>query len=115
MNGWNEAVVGALAGAIVTVATALLGRESVGRWLLAGQVRETTALQTVTELVKEAVTGWRESTMAYIQLASSVSGLTRDETYHYQDLRDRLVTQGEKLDSISERVTSLISVLANDG
>jgi hypothetical protein len=60
----DQALIGALGGVLVSVLTALLGKEALGRWLLSGQMRETTAQGAIIELARDAIAGWREASMA---------------------------------------------------
>ena len=108
----DEALIGALGGVVVSVLTALLGRESLGKWLLSGQMRETTAQTAIIELAREAIGGWREESTAVVRLTDMVQGHDRGTAGQYEDLRDRSARQEKRLEELGDKLATLITILA---
>lgn len=109
---FNEAIIGALAGAIVMVMTALLGRESVGNWLLSGERRETSAVNAMIAMLDKAIDGMVSLASQLQRIGTELAGHDRDASLRWQQERVEFEDIKTALSDIQTRQRALIHALA---
>lgn len=103
-----------IAGVFIPVVIALFGREAIGKWLMAGQIREATALEALVQIASEAVSGWRESSSSMAQLVSGLELYKVDADQVRDRIYQALQTQGETLHQLETRLITLVAILSDD-
>jgi len=101
-----------VAGVIIPLIIAVLGKEPLGRLLSARQDRESTALSALIHLAQESIAGWRESNSAVMALSTGLDAYKTDTSASDTRIYAAIMNQGRILGSVESRVTALVSILA---
>jgi len=114
MNIDVQMIVAFVAGILIPLFIALFGKEALGRWLLASQTREATALEALIGITQGAVAGWRESSNTMAQLVASLEMYKADTDQDRSRIFDMLQVQTEALRQIENRLISLVAILGGE-
>lgn len=108
-------------GVIIPLIVALLGKESVGKWLMGKQQREDTALSALISLAQESIAGWRESNVAVVNLSSSMSDhserserMMGEATNGITELKAVMDRSSGRLGRMEERLSALVVLLGEE-
>jgi len=101
-QGW---IVALITGIAIPLLGLKLAPGTLGRLLFASQERENSALATLSDVTREAIAGWRESSTRNATLEVQQTGMERDATYRYQHTSNRL-------DDIDLKIAKVIRILA---
>ena len=117
----TETIGAFVVGVIIPLIAALLGRESLGKWLMGKQKREDTALAALISLAQESIAGWRESNVAVLNLSSSMrehsdrSDRRLDEASNDRKrITDVVGDSSERLGRMEEKLNVLVVLLGED-
>lgn len=99
-------------GVIIPLVMALLGKESLGKWLVGKQQREDTALSALISLAQESISGWRESNVAVLNLSSSMREHSEHSDRRLSDATNERDSIKQAIDKSSERLTLMESRLS---
>lgn len=101
-----------IAGVAIPAFIVLFGREALGKWLLAGQVRENTALDALIEIVKESIAGWRESSSAITRLVTALEVNQVDANQSRHHIQETMEKQYKLLHTVEGRLSALLLILS---
>jgi hypothetical protein len=108
--------------AVLALFTGVLGTEVIKRLLTASVDRETvkqgaqinlerSSHKAFVELTNQAMEGWRQATLAVVQMTERLSEHDRGASYWYEDLKRRSEIQTKCMDEILQNQRALVTIL----